>query len=160
MPAICQNELERRLGLRTVDDRELSFVFSGIIPQAQYTSETRVDYPGAHAPAAFPGVQQGRSSLCYRPRRGINSGTRRTDRVRSHQQAARTATTYGLRIPLFAHVPTEGYWRYKDKLVTCRAPDAAPRNFFLMAPHPVILEVSFSGASDGFIRNIRAMGEP
>lgn len=64
------------------------------------------------------------------------------------------------KFPIFATVPTEGYWRHGNKVVLRRAPDEAPRPFFLLAPHPLIIEVRFDGSDDSLVRHLRAQREP
>lgn len=156
-----QQVLERRLGLGTVDEQELAFILGNIFQRAQYTTEDRVDYPDADQPLI---------SLLYDRKKGgltgIVPGRDLTEHVIAqieHEVANKLlvpAETMVHRMTLFAHLPTEGYWRYNDKLVIRPVPDEAPRPFFLLAPHPLILEVKFSGATDGFIRNFRAQREP
>lgn len=156
-----QQELERRLGLGTVDEQELAFILGNIIQRAQYTAEDRVDYPDADHPLI---------SLLYDRKKGgltgVVAGQGLTEDIIAQiecevaNKLLAPAKTMVHRMHLFAHLPTEGYWRYRDKLLICRAPDEAPRPFFLLAPHPLILEVKFSGATDGFIRNLRAQREP
>jgi hypothetical protein len=157
---VSQQELEERLGLGKVDQEELTFVLSNFIHQAQYTSETRVDYPNAEAPLIS--LHYGKDGDLRAIEPGVGLTTELVEQIAHDVKSKLLAPARPMvcRMPLFAHVPTDGYWRYKDKLVIRRAPSEAPRPFFLAAPHPLILEVSFSGAADGFIRNSRAQREP
>jgi hypothetical protein len=63
------------------------------------------------------------------------------------------------RMVLFSSVPVDGYWRYRNKLVIRRAPDQAPRPAAIMGQHPLMLEIFYEGAQDGFTDNIRRQRE-
>ena len=151
---IEQEELERELGLGRVDDDEFAFLLSQHFRSAEYPSSRQVDYPDSEHPVI---------SLVYDDKgviRKIVPGSAGHEImwpiIRDVQEKllapamAKTST-----LILFGQVPTEGYWRYEDKLVIRRAPDEAPRPAVLIGQHPLILEVAYRGAEDGFTDKIR-----
>ncbi|WP_427923850.1 hypothetical protein [Streptomyces sp. cg40] len=160
MTNLTQQEVERRLGLRAVNPQELAWAIASSVQQSEFTSELQVDFPSGVSPAL---------TLHYYKKGGLRAivpGPRLTDEVfkQIEQRVKATlltpATPIVYRTPLFAHVPTEGYWRYRDKLVIRRAPDEAPRPEMVMGEHPLILEVKFDGSPDRQLRNMRALQEP
>ncbi|MFF4362965.1 hypothetical protein ACFY1U_35220 [Streptomyces sp. NPDC001351] len=160
MMKLTHQEVERRLGMRTADPQELAWAISGVMAQAQFTSELQIDFPGTDSPAL---------TLHYFRMGGLRAiipGPSLTDEVfRQVEERVKTtllapAVPIVNRVALFAHVPTEGYWRYRDKLVIRRAPDEAPRPQMVIGEHPIIFEVKFDGSSDWQLRNLRALKEP
>ena len=161
MAKLTQREVERRLGLRTVDPHELAWVIASVVQQSQFTTELQVDLfsrPDSHV-----------LTLCYSKKGGLRAiipGTGLTEQILAEiENQVKTTllastTTIVHRMPLFAHVPTEGYWRYRDKLVIRRAPDEAPRPEMVRGEHPLIFEVEFNGSTDWQLRHMRALQEP
>jgi hypothetical protein len=152
---IKQKELERQLGLGRVDSDELAFLLSQHFKGADYPSERQVDYPHAERPLI---------SLIYDSKGVVQSiipghdltGEAVNRIMRDVQEkllSPPVAKTYNM--ILFAHVPTEGYWRYRDQLVIRRAPDQAPRPIAITGQHPLVLEVAYAGAEDGYTDKIR-----
>lgn len=152
---IRQSNLERKLGLGRVDGDELAFLLSQHFQRWQDTSEHQIDYPDADSPVI---------SLRYDKHNVLNAivpGDHLT--VEVAESIARDVEAKLLVPPLpkvssmilFANVPVEGYWRYGNKLVIRRVPDQAPRPSAMMGKHPLMLEVAYSGAEDGFTNNIR-----
>lgn len=149
-----QEELERKLGLGHVDSDELAFLLSQHFKSAAYPSDRRVDYPDTVPPVI---------SLIYDDKgvvRRIIPGDVAEEAlhpiIRDVQEkllAPAIAKTGNL--ILFGQFPTEGYWRYIDKLVIRRAPDEAPRPMAMVGQHPLVLEVTYQGAEDGFTDRMR-----
>jgi hypothetical protein len=160
MTAISQREVEQRLGLGVVDEEELGRVLLDVVQRATYPSDVRADYPSVEAPALSLLYRKDGSLAAILPGKALTS-----DLLNKVAEAVATKLLVPpkrmvCRLPVFAHLPTEGYWRYKDELVIRRAPDRAPRPIALMAPHPLILEVAFMGADDWSIGEMRARREP
>ncbi|MEV7046622.1 hypothetical protein [Amycolatopsis sp. NPDC051061] len=162
MAAIDQDDLERRLGLGRVDQEELAFVIQNVIKSARYPSNRRINFPG-DGPIILSLLFDKHGTLT-----GISPGEALTaelvEQIEREVVGKLLAPTRSMvhRIPLFAWFQTKGYWRHEDKLVFRPVPDRAPQPWFLMAPHPLILEVSFSGANDSSIaamRGRRASGQ-
>lgn len=153
--AISQRDLEQKLGLGSVDGGELAFLLSQRFQRAQHTSDRQIDYPDP---------ENLMISLRYDKRNVLNAiepGKLLTeDAANSIAQEVETKLLSPspqkiASMILFSNVPVEGYWRYRDKLVICRAPDKAPRPTALTGKHPLMLELSYSGADDGFTNNMR-----
>jgi hypothetical protein len=156
---ITKGEAARRLSVGRVPDRELVWAISNVIGSAHLSGGLRMDFPTADDPAL---------SLVFRRRGGLYEvipGLRLTEEVFSrierevNSKLLPPQTPAVHRIPLFAHVPTEGYWRYRDKLAVRRAPDEAPRSHIVTSHQPLILEVAFDGSDDLQLRNMRAQNE-
>jgi hypothetical protein len=56
---------------------------------------------------------------------------------------------------LFAHVPTTGYFRYRDLFQLVPVPKEAPRPDFAFGDHPLMLQFSFQGSVDSQIGMLR-----
>lgn len=160
MTVISQREVEQRLGLGVVDEEELGCVLLNVLQRANYPSDVRADYPSVEAPALSLLYKKDGSLAAILPGKALTP-----DLFNRIAEAVATKLLVPpkrmvCRLPVFAHLPTEGYWRYKDELVIRRAPNQAPRPIVLMAPHPLILEIAFMGAGDWPIREMRARREP
>ncbi|ELP65726.1 hypothetical protein ACKI1I_11650 [Streptomyces turgidiscabies] len=160
MKRLSQQEVERRLGMRAVDPHELAWAIANVVQQSQFTSELQVDFPREDSPAL---------TLHYFKKGGLRAiapGPSLTEEVFTQIEQKVKATLLAPaaslvhRMVLFAHVPTEGYWRYRDKLLIRRAPDEAPRPQMVMGEHPLVFEVAFNGSADWQLRNMRALQEP
>ena len=133
MMVISQREVEQRLGLGVVDEQELGCVLLGVIQEANYPTDVRVDYPNSHAPAlSLLYTKDGRLDAIL-PGSALTPALldKAADAVAAKLLVP--ATPMVCRLPVFAYLPTEGYWRYKDELVIRRAPDQAPRPIWLFA---------------------------
>ncbi len=58
-------------------------------------------------------------------------------------------------IVLFAHVPTTGHFRYKDRFQILPLPAEAPRPPFLLGDHPLLLQFAVSESEDFQTNSIR-----
>lgn len=58
---------------------------------------------------------------------------------------------------LFAHVPTNGYFRYKELFQLSPVPAEAPRPPFMLGDHPLVLEFQFKDSPDATVRIQRQM---
>jgi hypothetical protein len=63
------------------------------------------------------------------------------------------------RTVLFAWKKTEGYWRYGDRFQILPVPAEAPRPGWLVAEHPLVLEVRYRKSVTGTLDHIRAQHE-
>lgn len=153
---VDQRSFERSLGLGRVDGDELSFLLTQRFERAQYTTERRIDFPDATRPLVT--LEFGRNNnLCSIVPGGADLADEVAQAIVDQVQASLLAPPVSMvsRAILFGNVPTEGYWRFKDKLVIRRAPDEAPRPVAMMGQYPLVLEVGYDGAEDGFTNNIR-----
>ena len=159
MAAISQTELERRLGLGRVDQRELDRMLTSVFGGSHYPSDRRIDYP-PDGPRIISLIYDKRGVL-----KEIVPGEALTaellDRIESEVTSKLLVPPKPMvcRMPLLAWYPTEGYWRYKDKLVILPVPAEAARPHFIAAPHPLVLEVAFQGATDPYVASMRARRE-
>lgn len=131
MPIIKRDQLEQRLGLGRVDPRELSSTLALILHHAYHPSPTRTDFLDVDAPAI---------SLLYDKKgnlRSIVPGKALTPKMLEEIEHKVATTLFPppkkvvVRMPLFAALPVDGYWRYNNKLVIRRVPDHAPRPPYL-----------------------------
>jgi hypothetical protein len=65
-------------------------------------------------------------------------------------EGGRTPTVW--RVVLFASLPVNGTFRYRDRWQIRPGLDDAPKPSFVMAPHPFVLEVKGLAVSEGFVR--------
>ena len=56
----------------------------------------------------------------------------------------------------FSSVPTEGSWRYADRMQITPVPPEPPTAPFLLADHPFVIEVAYAGAEDWHLDMRRA----
>ncbi|MCX4976258.1 hypothetical protein [Streptomyces sp. NBC_00620] len=160
MTKLSKPEVERRLGMRTVDPQELAWAISNVVPQSQFTSELQVDFPRADSPALTLHYFRKGGLRAIVPGPSLTEETFALIEQRVKSTLLAPATPLVRRVVLFAHVPTEGYWRYRDKLVIQRAPDEAPRPPVELGDHPLVFEVKFDSSPDWQLRNMRALREP
>ncbi|MFD4530376.1 hypothetical protein ACFWP7_42015 [Streptomyces sp. NPDC058470] len=160
MTKLTKQEVERRLGMRTVEPDELAWAIADVMHQSQFTSELQVDFPRADSPALTLHYFKKGGLRAIIPGPGLTEEafTQIEQKVKATLLAPETHLVH--RMVLFAHVPTEGYWRYRDKLVIRRAPDEAPRPEMVMGRHPLVFEVKFNGSNDPQVRNMRVLREP
>jgi hypothetical protein len=150
-----QKELEQQLGLGRVDSDELAFLLSQHFKSAAYPSERQVDYPDAEHPLISLIYNSKGSIRDIIPGRDLTEETVNLIMRDVQEKLLSPAVAKTCNMILFAHVPTEGYWRYRDKLVIRRAPDRAPRPIAIAGQHPLVLEVAYQGAEDGYTDKIR-----
>jgi hypothetical protein len=150
-----QKELERQLGLGRVDSDELAWLLLQHFKGAAYPSERQVDYPGTGHPLISL-IYDGKGVICsIIPGHDLTEETVNIIMRRVQEKLLSPAVSKVGNMILFAHVPTEGYWRYRDKLAIRRAPDQAPRPTAIAGQHPLVLEVAYQGAEDGYTDRIR-----
>jgi len=66
------------------------------------------------------------------------------------------ASTEGVgQMVLFAHLPTTGHFRYKDRLQILPMPPEAPRPPFVFGDHPLLVQFGVSDSEDAQINSIR-----
>ena len=71
-------------------------------------------------------------------------------RVVGELEGGRTPAVW--RVVLFASLPVEGAFRYRDRWQIRPVPRDAPEVPFVMAPHPFVLEAKGSAVSEGLVR--------
>jgi hypothetical protein len=151
---IRQREIEEKLGLGRVNAEELVFLLDQHFKSAEFVSDHQIDYPDS-AHVAISLKYGGTTLSAIVPGIGLTEAVLEVIAEQVETKLLASPVPKVTHLTLFAHVPTEGYWRYKDRLVIRRAPDEAPRPLALVGQHPLILEVSYEGAEDGFTNNIR-----
>src|SRR5260221_4077729 len=140
---VDQRSFEQSLGLGRVDGDELSFLLTQRFERAQYTTERRIDFPDATRPLVT--LEFGRNNNLCLIMPGADLADEVAQAIVDHVQASLLAPPVSIvsRMILFGNVPTEGNWRFKDKLVIRRAPDEAPRPAAMMGQYPLVLEVAY-----------------
>ncbi len=148
---ISRAELERRLRLDDVDGAELSELITRRFRSARHETDrsSRVPYDG---PAALLLHYSGSGRLT-----GIEPGPALTEEtvaeleLQAGELLLAAAVPRVARMVLFAPQPVVGYWRHRDLAVIRQVPDGLPQAPFAMAEHPLLLEVAYQGAEDGFL---------
>jgi hypothetical protein len=148
--------------VRSVDEghlteEELRLILAPYFGQSRYAFEPKghVDYLAEDGSVALTAVYDGRVLV------ELQRGPILTDQVVTSVATAISAEVSASqrqirRFVLFASVPTEGQWRYRDQFQLLPAPPHAPHLQQVIGDHPLILEVSYKKSDNWMLNQHRA----
>ncbi|MEU2582549.1 hypothetical protein ABZ612_06220 [Streptomyces avermitilis] len=153
---MARSEVERRLGLHSVDEDELRDLLIRTIGSAKSSTMTRLELP-YEGPVTLALIYDKRGRL-----NAIEPGPGWTEELAASLQGEVASKLQSPPVPrvrvmgLYAAHPVAGYWRYKDKMVVREVPSTLPQAPMLSADHPLICEIAYEGSDDGVVDMARA----
>ncbi len=154
--AISDQELFRRLHAAEMDDGELESIFSNHFSSATSPHPNRVIFPNTDS------EERAAITLTFKQGRldAISAGPALSDAdlaalegaIELELSPAEPATGTSV---LFANIPVEGAFRYRDLFQIIPVPADAPRPDFLIADHPFLLQFKFRGGHSNLVRASR-----
>ena len=141
--SVDQSELEQLLlmhfnGSSSIDENEIHYA-----------------HPGIDTPALVLKYSRDGELAEIHPGPGIRSDDIDQLRSKIYRQLVQSNGLEVGQLALFAHVPTVGYFRYKDLFQISPMPDEAPRPKFLIGDHPLFLQYKYQASIDSQISMLR-----
>lgn len=137
----------------TLDQSELEQLLSGHFGLATANSPQEIEYRYVRdGPPALVLSYDGNGELdAVHPGPALKSTDISELKARiEHDLLAPGESVIGM-VVLFAHLPTTGWFRYKDVFQIVPVPKDAPRPSFLAADHPLVLEFRFTDSIDRMV---------
>jgi hypothetical protein len=144
----------RDMHVGEVPDRELETVLRHCFPHCQSTGQHRsIDYCTDTEELALV-VQYSKNGdiVAMKPGPALTTAALATVIGLIETELLRPPATYVSREVLFAALPVEGFFRFRDDWQILPVPDNAPKPSMLVGPHPFLLEARVLTSSVPFLR--------
>lgn len=150
-------DLMELLHAGTADPDEFEHVLSLNFPSAQQREPDIIEYlPEQNSnESALRLIYAGRELCAIEPGPLLQAGALEKIRTDVEEKCLRPTGTVVARTPLFAALPVDAWWRYRDEFQILPAPPEAPRPNQLLAAHPFTLELRVGRSSDAVIQMLR-----